>query len=99
MLDVNKALIDTVTNEMNANVDMLHARMRMWVVAAGDSTLIIHWLLQLESYFLGQCPISNMYTAQTFNENVIIKCRAVMIMILNDCDTSAISLSINPGQL
>ena len=40
-MDVNKASIDTVANEMNANVDMLHARMRMWVVAAGDSTLII----------------------------------------------------------
>ena len=64
-----------------------------------DDGEVRHWLLQLESYFLGQCPISNVYTAQTFNENVIIKCRAVMIMILNDCDTSAISLSINPGQL
>ncbi len=38
---VNKSIIDTITDEVSADVYMLHAEMWLWVMGAGHGALIV----------------------------------------------------------
>ena len=41
MLNIDKASINAVANEMNTNVDVFHSGMGMWIVAAGYCPLVV----------------------------------------------------------
>ena len=41
MCNIYDTIVDTVSDEVGANVDMFHARVRVWVMAASDCVLIV----------------------------------------------------------
>jgi hypothetical protein len=41
MDDIDEAMVDTVADEMRADVDVLHSGMCLWVVGAGHGALIV----------------------------------------------------------
>ena len=41
MCNIYDTVVDTVPDEVSANVDMFHARVRVWVVTTSDRALIV----------------------------------------------------------
>ena len=41
MDDIDKAMVDTVADEVGMDVDMLHAGVCLWIVGAGHGALVV----------------------------------------------------------
>ena len=40
-MDIDDAFVDTITNKVSTYVNVLHSRMGMWIVCAGDSAFVV----------------------------------------------------------